>query len=191
MEDRQNGDEILGEEDISVEIQIFPGLTVTSGYQNLEINKLSKKLLRIALSLCLFQIILAIVTAIIRFSASSVFSSVVNIFLYLFVYYLAYLCIKHKNKKICCGCAPLTIYRIYLYITTFVLTIILIVNLVSVIYGSYWRVLSLIIVTVLYGLNIAEIYYSRRLSMILNEQIHPIEMSPVAMRDDEEIEQPL
>jgi hypothetical protein len=181
------GDGILGEEDIFVEIQVFPGLTVRSGYRNLEINRLSKKLLRIALSLCGFQILLAIINAIIKLTLGSLISSVANIFLYILIYCLAYVCVRYKNQKICCECmTPLTIYRIYLYITTFILTIILIINLVAVIYDSYWRIIGLFIVAVLYGLNIAEIYYSRRLSMILNEQIHPIEMSPEAMRHEEE-----
>lgn len=183
MMDDEN-DDILQEEDIAVEIQILPGLSMTSGYQNHEINLLSQKLMRIAFCLCLFQILLAIISVIIEFNLSSVFSSFVNIILYLLIYYLAYICIKYKNQPMCCGCTPLTIYVIYLYISTFILTIILIANLVVVISGLYWRLIHLLIVSILFGLNIAEIYYSKKLSRILHSQVHPIQMNQVAREQE-------
>lgn len=168
-----NNDDILGEDDIQVDLHILPGITVTSGYRNEEINRLSKKLLQIALSLCIIQIILAIISALIQFSLGALFSALLNTFLYLIVYYLAYLCVKYKNRTICCGCTPLFLYRLYLGLTIFILAIILILISIDISRGNYWRIINLIIITTLFSLNIAEIYYSKRLSIILNDQIHP------------------
>mmetsp|Transcript_22576 Transcript_22576/g.33011 ORF Transcript_22576/g.33011 Transcript_22576/m.33011 type:complete len:175 (-) Transcript_22576:49-573(-) len=160
-----------------ITINIFPGVNVQSGYYDEKINSLSQKIIRIAVSLCAFQILITLVS-LINFSVPNLIWSCINIVIYCLICYYAISCVKRKNEVVCCGCTALHIYRIYLYIAVFILFLSLAASVWDVVAGYYWRVVDIVILVILLSLNIAEIVYARMLLSVLAIQVHP-EDSPL------------
>ena len=158
----------------NVFLLIAPGIQIQSGYRDEVINSLSRKIIRLALALAILQILITLAHAIVVKYVESLIFYILNIAIYLGVFYIAIQCVKSKNAPICCNCCrTLSLYRTYLYITATLLliSIVLAVYQLFVDYALY-LVVGVIIDTTLFGLNVAEIYYSTKLIKILSQQVH-------------------
>lgn len=163
----------VDEDEIFVNIQIFPGMEVRSGYSDDRINELSAKIIQIALVLFIFQALVSIVVLSINFSIGMIILQLFNISIYLAIYWAAVQCVKSRNAPLCSQCCrPLSVYRVYLCFTMFVLFIIIALYIGDVPTGRWWSFVGLSINTVIFWLNFVEFYFSSKLIRILYGQVH-------------------
>jgi hypothetical protein len=182
-------DDMVGEDDVFVNIEIFPGVEVRSGYADEGINELSKKIIRLAFLLAVFQTLVSIFVLVRHFSPGMVILQLFNVCVYLAIYWTAIQCVKSRNAPLCCNCCcrPLSLYRTYLAFTIFILFIIIAVYIGAVATRHWMKSISLFISCVIFGLNCAELYFSSKLIRILYTQVH---IAPPEAQGDVEMASP-
>lgn len=158
-----------------VYIDIIPGvITVNSAYHIDEVNILAAKIIRACLALCLVESFNVVVQALFWLSASSIIWAIFMIGINYAVYYLSVQCVKRKNERVCCNLLQsLTLLRVYMFISVFLLSISVLVLLISISFGGYiYDIYPLIINTTLLVLSSAALKWSNRMADILNYQVH-------------------
>ena len=166
-------------------IPLIPGtnFTVTSGFCNVEINELSKKILRIALALCVCQVILTTVVFSVTLAESGnplAALRLVDLIFSACLFYLAYSGVQLKNEVFC---APFThlggYYFIMAVVLCFELVRLLNAVILVVVTGDLMFLISIGISLLFVTFEAAAIYYVHRLLKTIEaENISEVATTP-------------
>ena len=124
----------LDENDIGIELSIFPGFAVPSSYDNEEVNELSLYIIRMAVGMTAIQCGLSFLTML-TLKEAAIVLSLLNILIYLLILRYAIRTVKKMNKEtLCFGVTHVTSLKMYFYY----LIITLLVSFFGVVRLGFW-----------------------------------------------------
>lgn len=117
----KNVRQALDENDIGIELSIFPGFSVPSAYDSSEVNELSLYIIRMAVAMTIIQCGLSFLTML-TLSTAAIILSLLNILFYILVLRYAIRTVKKMNKEtLCFGVTQVTSIKMYYYYLLFTL----------------------------------------------------------------------
>ena len=128
---KNNIRQAVDENDIGIELSIFPGFSVPSAYSNAQVNEISLYIIRFAVAMTCIQTGLSILT-ILTLETAAICMSLLAILFYLLICRYAIRCVKKMNKQtLCFGVTQVTSLKMYFYylIFTFLFTVFSIIRL--------------------------------------------------------------
>jgi hypothetical protein len=122
---KNNVRQAVDENDIGIELSIFPGFAVPSAYDNKEVNEISLYVIRMAVAMTVIQVGLSVLTML-TLNTAAVVLSLLSIMFYLLVLRYAIRTVKKMNKEtLCFGVTNVTSVKMYFYYLIFTLAIII------------------------------------------------------------------
>ena len=144
------------------------------------VNAISRKIIRLALSLFCFQAATQLVLLFTFYRADAIVASTINIFIYAIIFYMATKCVQSKNGIACCGHKRLTVYRVYLGLAL-IISFFNLLGSVLLIYENLTRGLIFTAVyTVIFSLNGLELQYASQLEKELSVMVRPLRRAAAA-----------
>ncbi len=163
-------------EDDGAHISLIPGtsFTVTSGYHNVEINTLSKTILRLALLICMSHVIIIVTIFAIIIAenpSGEVAWRLIDILFSVCLFYLAYSGVTMRNTPFLCGITHLGAYYFILLVYLF-MELVRFVNFVYIWVHRTDRFISVLVSFYFIVLELWSLHYILILRRILrNEQV--------------------
>eukprot|EP00603_Paraphysomonas_imperforata_P015522 CAMPEP_0114475094 /NCGR_PEP_ID=MMETSP0104-20121206/13946_1 /TAXON_ID=37642 ORGANISM="Paraphysomonas imperforata, Strain PA2" /NCGR_SAMPLE_ID=MMETSP0104 /ASSEMBLY_ACC=CAM_ASM_000202 /LENGTH=573 /DNA_ID=CAMNT_0001649551 /DNA_START=19 /DNA_END=1737 /DNA_ORIENTATION=+ len=115
----------VDENDIGIELSIFPGFSVPSAYESKEVNEISLYVIRMAVAMTCIQVGLSILTML-TLKTAAIVLSLLSIVFYLLVLRYAIRTVKKMNKEtLCFGVTNVTSVKMYFYYLIFTFAIII------------------------------------------------------------------
>lgn len=174
--------EVVGIDDVTLEVHILPGFVVASSYNNLDIVRISEEVIKYSIKLTVLQIVFVLINnLLLAEDIFDVITGTINIILYILVCKYAIRCVQKKNKvTLCCDMTSLDLYRVYLYATGFIITIRIIAIVLYSIFANEELYFIIFLFVLIFPINIAMLYYNyyalmkaKLLNTLLNQQIYP------------------
>lgn len=116
-----NVKQAVDENDIGIELSIFPGFSVPSSYDSSEVNELSLYIIRMAIIMTTIQCGLSVLNML-SLGTAAIILSIFNIIFYILVLRYAIRTVKKMNKEtLCFGVTQVTSLKMYFYYLLFTL----------------------------------------------------------------------
>mmetsp|Transcript_11998 Transcript_11998/g.19532 ORF Transcript_11998/g.19532 Transcript_11998/m.19532 type:complete len:258 (+) Transcript_11998:228-1001(+) len=154
-------------------LDIIPGVyQVQSAFHNDDVNVYSRKVIRFALALCIFNILIAILTTA-GGSTDALIDALVFITMNAIIFYVAVRSVRSQQVACCCGLSALSFYRYFLMVNIFFVSIYLIIYIAVVASGHLWAIPLVVYYLVHLILYCNQLRYVNKIVKAVSSNVHP------------------
>lgn len=157
----------------AIMLDIIPGVyQVQSAFHNDDVNVYSRKVIRFALALCIFNILVAILTTA-GGSTAALIDALVFITMNAIIFYVAVRSVRSQQVACCCGLSALSFYRYFLFVNIFLVSINLLIYIAAASTGLLWAIGFVVYYSVHLILYCYQLRYVNKIVKAVNTTIHP------------------